>query len=620
MKVQISAVIITFNEERNIKRCLDSLVGVADEIVVVDSYSTDHTEEICKAFNVKFIRHRFFGHIEQKNWAILQASSPYILSLDADEALSDELRMSILKVKGNWTHDAYYFNRLTNYCGKWIRHTSWYPARKLRLWDSRKGLWGGFNPHDRFLLTKGSTRKFLSGDILHYSYYTVSEHLEQINSFSTIMSRSYFNRGRRVYVYSIFIHPMWRFFKDFLLRFGFLDGYYGFIVSVNSAHEVFLKYVKLRNIYKDDKRNRRQVVCFFNSMDSWGGGEKWHADVAGCLVKEHYRVMYISTPGSPLSGRFGEMEISGYGLKVSNLSFLNPFKLIQIARIFRREQVGALITNLSADMKVASLAARLAGVEKIIYRRGSAIPIRNTLLNRYLLRYLITKIIANSEETKRTILANNSSLVPEGKIKVIYNGVNLPRYHSEVKPLYNRAKSEIVLGVAGRLSEEKGHVQLLEMMKLLKKESGRYRLLIAGEGKLLHHLERKARKLGVDSMVNFLGFVEDMPAFFTSLDVFLLSSYYEGFGYVVAEAMASYKPVVAFDIKSSAEIVDHNKTGYLIPPGEVAAMTRKVIELAGDSSLREEMGNAGRKRVEKMFAFEKKQEEIKDLITRSNGF
>ena len=107
MKVRISAVIITFNEESNIRRCLESLEGVVDEIVVVDSYSTDRTEEICRSFNVKFIRHRFFGHIEQKNWAILQAASPYILSLDADEALSDGVKDSILRVKKDWTHDGY---------------------------------------------------------------------------------------------------------------------------------------------------------------------------------------------------------------------------------------------------------------------------------------------------------------------------------------------------------------------------------------------------------------------------------------------------------------------------------------------------------------------------------
>ena len=114
MKVEISAVIITYNEESNIKRCLDSLVGVADEIVIVDSYSSDRTEEICRSFDTVFLQHKFPGHIEQKNWAILQASSPYILSLDADEALSFELRESILSIKQDWTYDGYYFNRLTS--------------------------------------------------------------------------------------------------------------------------------------------------------------------------------------------------------------------------------------------------------------------------------------------------------------------------------------------------------------------------------------------------------------------------------------------------------------------------------------------------------------------------
>ena len=254
MKLQISAVIITYNEETNIKRCLDSLVGVADEIVVVDSYSTDRTEEICRSYKTVFLKHKFTGHIEQKNWAILQASSPYILSLDADEALSYKLKDSILRIKEDWTHDSYYFNRLTNYCGKWIRHTSWYPSRKLRLWDSRMGSWGGINPHDRYILNREATRCFLKGDLLHYSYYSISEHLLQINSFSSIMARSYYERGKRVNFFIILFRPFWRFLKDFILLRGFMDGYYGFIVSVNSAYAVFLRFVKLRSIYKDDKR------------------------------------------------------------------------------------------------------------------------------------------------------------------------------------------------------------------------------------------------------------------------------------------------------------------------------------------------------------------------------
>ena len=137
--VSLSAVIITYNEEKNIERCLLSLKGVVDEIVVVDSFSQDRTEAICAQYGVKFIQHAFEGHIQQKNWAITQASSPYVLSLDADEALSDELRQSILEAKNNWTAQGYFFNRLNNYCGQWIRHSGWYPDRKLRLWDARLG-------------------------------------------------------------------------------------------------------------------------------------------------------------------------------------------------------------------------------------------------------------------------------------------------------------------------------------------------------------------------------------------------------------------------------------------------------------------------------------------------
>ncbi|MCK5134338.1 MAG: glycosyltransferase [Bacteroidales bacterium] len=619
MKVRISAVIITKNEERNIQRCLESLKGVADEIVVVDSYSTDRTEKICKAFNVRFIRHKFTGHIEQKNWAILQAGSPYILSLDADEALSDELRASILKAKENWTHYGYYFNRLTNYCGKWIRHTSWYPSKKLRLWDARKGNWGGFNPHDRFYLNKGASRRFLKGDILHYSYYSVSEHLEQMNAFSTILARSYYERGRRVYSSSILLHPLWRFIKDFLFKTGFLDGYYGFIVSVNSAHEVFLKYVKLRIIYKDEKLIQKQTICFFNSMNTWGGGEKWHYDVASFLAKKHHRALIVSSPGSPLSVRLREIGIPGYGIRISNLSFLNPMKVFRIVRLFRREKVGALVTSLSGDMKIASIAAKIAGVPRIIYRRGSAIPIRNTPINRYFFRRVITRIVANSKEVKRTILANNESLVPEDKICIIYNGVYLHKYNQNTQPLYRARDGEIILGCAGRLSQEKGHKYLLELLKELKESSYPFRLLIAGEGRLLPALKKKARDLKVDQQVDFVGFVEDMPAFYRSLDIFLLTSRYEGFSNVINEAMACSLPVVVFDIKSSSEVITHGASGYITRNGDVREMADRVCELAGNKALRQQMGTNGRKRIEELFSFEDLLGKIQDLFIPSNG-
>jgi glycosyltransferase involved in cell wall biosynthesis len=246
--VLISVVIITFNEERNIARCLDSVSTIADEVVVVDSFSTDATQEICVRKKVKFIEHNFEGHIGQKNFAIEQATHDCILSLDADEALSEELRQSVLEVKQNWQLDAYEMNRLTNYCGKWIRHTDWYPDRKTRLFDRRKAHWGGLNPHDRIIVATNARLGHLKGDILHYSYHSISQHIGQLNYFTDIGARIAFENHKKSGNAKILFSPVVKFIKSYIIRRGFLDGYYGFIVCAISAFASFLKYVKLKEL------------------------------------------------------------------------------------------------------------------------------------------------------------------------------------------------------------------------------------------------------------------------------------------------------------------------------------------------------------------------------------
>ena len=318
---ELSVVVITYNEEKNIGKCLESVIDIADDIVVVDSFSTDKTEEIVKSLGGRFIRHAFEGHIQQKNWAITQAKYPHILSLDADEVLSDELKESIKEVKNNWKYDGYYFNRLTNYCGKWIRHTSWYPARKLRLWDSRKGKWGGINPHDKFKQDKGSTRKFLRGDLLHYSYYTINEHIDQINKFSSIVAEAYLQEDRKANYFRIFLHPLWRLFRDYIIKLGFLDGFYGLVISVNSSHETFLKYSKLRNLRRERSLAEKDRICFFNSVVSWGGGERWHLDVSSELLKKEHKAFLVTHPNSELAKRAKRNKISFFPVRISNLSF-----------------------------------------------------------------------------------------------------------------------------------------------------------------------------------------------------------------------------------------------------------------------------------------------------------
>lgn len=246
--VKLSAVIITYNEEKNIGKCLDSIMQIVEDIVVVDSYSTDKTEEICKSKGVRFVQHEFQGHIEQKNWALSQAKYAYVLSLDADEVLSQDLANMIIETKTNWYYDGYYVNRLNYYCGKWIKHCGWYPDRKLRLWNKEKGKWGGTNPHDKVIMDKNTKTKQLNGDILHFSFHSIEEHVDQINKFSSIKANMAFKKGKKYNMLKLLILPSFKFLRGYILKMGFLDGFYGLVVCINSAHSEFLKYAKLKRL------------------------------------------------------------------------------------------------------------------------------------------------------------------------------------------------------------------------------------------------------------------------------------------------------------------------------------------------------------------------------------
>jgi glycosyltransferase involved in cell wall biosynthesis len=250
-KVKLSVVIITFNEERNIGRCLDSIGDLADDIVVIDSFSSDLTEKICIDKGARFIKHAFEGYIEQKNWAITQAKYPIILSLDADEALSPELKISISNALNNWQYDGYSMNRLTNYAGKWIHHSGWYPDTKLRLWDSSKGKWGGINPHDKYELHPGCTIQHLHGDLLHYSFYSIQEHEAQSIKFATIAANALYAKGKSATLVKIWLSVWFRFVKHYIIYKGFLDGKEGFTISKITAKYTGYKYRLLRTLNKE---------------------------------------------------------------------------------------------------------------------------------------------------------------------------------------------------------------------------------------------------------------------------------------------------------------------------------------------------------------------------------
>ena len=251
---KISGCIITYNEEKNIERCVRSLQAVCDEIVIVDSYSTDRTVEICKKLQVKVFQNEFEGHIEQKNFALTKCLNNWIISLDADECLSPELQKAIqeLHLSSSNPVEAYAVNRLTNFAGKWIRHCGWYPDRKTRLFNKNTSRWGGKNPHDRIEHNERTNIIRLEGDLLHYSFEDISDHVAVINKFSSIGAKSAFDQGRKPnFFIQVLLEPFYTFIKKYFFQKGFLDGYYGFVICINTAHSKFLKYTKLRDLHKN---------------------------------------------------------------------------------------------------------------------------------------------------------------------------------------------------------------------------------------------------------------------------------------------------------------------------------------------------------------------------------
>ena len=238
----LSAVIITLNEERNIGRCVQSLKGIADEIIVVDSFSNDATESICESLGVKFVKHQWEGYVKQKQFANALATNDLIFSIDADEAVSPELAQSIMKIKGlDASRKVFSMNRLMNYCGKWIRHGGWYPEYKIRIFDRRFVSWTGGQVHETLAIPASFETIRIDGDLYHYSFYSEAEFRRQTEKFAHLSAEDALAKGKKGTLFEAYFHCFWRFVRDYIFKAGFLDGKTGFRISLINAKSVFLK-------------------------------------------------------------------------------------------------------------------------------------------------------------------------------------------------------------------------------------------------------------------------------------------------------------------------------------------------------------------------------------------
>lgn len=247
--MKISAVIITKNEERNILRCLNSVQDVADEIIVVDSDSTDNTASICEKFGVRFVHHDWQGYSEQKNFANSLATNDWILSIDADEEISETLKNSILEIKNRDipADNVFSMNRLTDYCGHWIRHCGWYPDRKIRIWNRTVGQWQG-EIHETIEFSTKVTEHRLDGDLLHYSFATPQDYENQQFKFAKMRGQHYFMKGKKHASFYMIVSPIFSFIQHYFFQLGFLDGADGWHICLITAKATRLKYKTLKEL------------------------------------------------------------------------------------------------------------------------------------------------------------------------------------------------------------------------------------------------------------------------------------------------------------------------------------------------------------------------------------
>jgi len=259
MKIELplSVSIIAKNEEENIARCLASLEDLSCEIILVYNDCTDGTIKVAESFGAKCIEHDWLGYIEQKNFALSRCTHEWVLCLDADEALSHELRTSIINFLTSGIQNSNScgasFNRCSYFLGRWIKHGDWYPDRKVRLSKKGKATWGGTNPHDK--LNLDGPCLFLQGDLQHFSYPSLRSLTEKTLHYSDIfLETNSTSLNFKPSIAPILLRPLWRFFRGYFLRLGILDGYAGFVIAFSTAYESMLKHGRLWELRRSNNK------------------------------------------------------------------------------------------------------------------------------------------------------------------------------------------------------------------------------------------------------------------------------------------------------------------------------------------------------------------------------
>jgi glycosyltransferase involved in cell wall biosynthesis len=328
-----------------------------------------------------------------------------------------------------------------------------------------------------------------------------------------------------------------------------------------------------------------QHICFFNTTPFWGGGEKWHFEAAQMMSETNNKPFFVCDGEGELAKRLLPYKVKQLHISVNNRSFLNPIKVNRVVKFFTTNKIDTVIFNSPKDLKLGGKAAKKAGVKNIVYRRGIAVEVKKKPLNEKLFKEVVTHFIFNSNATKELVEKNFKEIIRTKKMAIIYNAIAFSPIVQN--PTQN---TPLIIGNAGRLVEQKGQHFLIEIAEQLKQKGLNFKIQIAGEGPLYKELAEQIKIKNLTNQIELLGFVADMKKFMQHIDIFVSTALWEGFGFVLAEAMAQQKPVLAFNLSSNPELVKDGENGFLIPPNYTSLFAEKVEILIKDNELRKKMG------------------------------
>ena len=352
-------------------------------------------------------------------------------------------------------------------------------------------------------------------------------------------------------------------------------------------------------------------AIFVNLSSTWGGGEQWHFASALALSKRGWNVELIVRPGSVLEARCRTEGLDCIPIGISALALLNPIKVRRIVSELRRFKPDAVLLNGGKELKTVGLLARLLHVPRVIFRRGIPQPPADWY-SRFLVRRVPTRLIVNSQATLEAMASVYDDRLIGLRPCVLYNGVDA----SGFSPVPGRQSTKRVVTV-GRLEWEKGQDLLIRAFGLILKHVPHARLRIVGDGRERLELESLADQLGIRGQIDFTGESRRVPELLKDCDVFVLPSRWEGFGFVMVEAMLMELPVVAFDAMAAREIVVNGVTGLLTPPEDIESMAAAVAALLEQPARARDLGKAGRLRALSLFTIERATSELERILTEA---